>query len=647
MDRLRAVVNAENVTNVVLAAAGCYVAGKLLWRVYYAQYDKVVYVTYEDVKDKKYDFIIIGAGSSGSCAAGMLARDARRPRVLLLEAGPPDNYHPMSAQVCPLLTKHNQRSRIDWQYRTAPQAKGCDALAGRESAWPRGKVMGGSSVLNYMMWVRGSRYDYDDWCYKRGCTGWSWKEIVPYYCAIENCSFDVASGDDRACHGFSGLQAIFRKPVAKHCMTTQLFVKACQEQGHPYNDTYNGVSQDGVSYTQYSVDAKGRRMTSFRAYVASLFDRSGKKADIDVLPYAHVSKVLTEKRNGDVRAVGVELWGTHRVELDAARGGEVICSAGAVGSPQILMLSGIGPAEHLREHGIPCVVDVPGVGQNLRDHVFIPVHASIDVEAFKKKHGAGVATGVAGVDMPVLSGFWRYLRGDGAGSVCSTPTTDGMLFMQSSVAKRSGSKTNDLQIVAMLSSRAKGDLRKDSGLDHLNYDKDKMHDVFEPAGPNAHHSAVLLICNNNTKSQGTVTLTSPNYRAAPAIDPKYLSEAEDREVLLEGYEELRRLLKSSAYTDSGYGLQPLARISEDDVGRVTADHSALTIYHPVGTCKMGALQADPMVVCDAELRVRGCENLRVVDASVMPTPPSGNTQAPCYLIGVKGAAMILDGWKAT
>ena len=293
---------------VVLGGIGiCYISVRVLRSILKRHYDRVKYVTLGQVLSsrKKYDFIIVGAGTAGSALAGTLARDARRPKVLLIEAGDKDSYTPLSTHVVPAFAPQNQKTSNDWQYYTVPQKKGCDAMQSKRSCWPRGKICGGSSVFNYMMWVRGNPHDYNEWADVHGCTGWSWKDIVPVFRSLERCIFSVKNAADRRVRGFDGLQTISKKPDHEQFRTSQVFVEAAQAAGYKFNDDYNGVTQDGASYAQYNIDENGRRLTSFRAFVATLFDDGNEKYDIDILPNAHVvchhSLRMTFMNKSDVR----------------------------------------------------------------------------------------------------------------------------------------------------------------------------------------------------------------------------------------------------------------------------------------------------------------------------------------------------------
>lgn len=353
---------------------------------YFQYYDRVRYV--EDVKSilhKRYDFIVIGSGTSGSCVAGVLTRGGtrnNRPNVLLIEAGDKDTYHPLSNEVIPVMMLKGQMSSKDWKYETIPQLKGSTTMINQRTKWPRGKICGGSSILNYMAYVRGHPNDYNLWTDKYGCAKhWSYSALIPYFKELENCMFNTTNICTRGLHG---LQSIYKRKNYKQNAIARLFVRSAINVGHLFLDDYNDGDNSGVSYTQYTIDRNGRRQTSFRSFVASLFSKENEieNYSIDILPNTMVSKILcreeNEARNGNGsgieignstsgvqnKAIGVELDGKHNIFIDY--NGEVIVCGGAVNSPQILMLSGIGEQKHLMQNNIKMVADVPGVGQNLR-----------------------------------------------------------------------------------------------------------------------------------------------------------------------------------------------------------------------------------------------------------------------------------------
>eukprot|EP01083_Nonionella_stella_P193356 714226_1 len=331
------------------------------------------------------------------------------------------------------MVKFNQKTSKDWQYYTVPQKKGCAALKQQRSNWPRGKICGGSSVLNYMMYVRGNKEDYNEWARTYNCKGWSWQEILHVFKSLEKCLFDVKRSSET--RGFDGLQPLSKKPDTMQGAAAKLFMKAAMKLGYTFNDNYNGSEQDGVSYTEYTIDENGRRATSYRSFIASLFnDENEGKYNIDILPNCQVTKILTNTMNGTHRAEAVRIDGQYDIFIKDS--GHIVVCCGAIGSPHLLMLSGIGPRKELEKHGINVVCDVAGVGKNLRDHVS---------QGFRVHVGPNKDTLYPGGSVQVLKQLTEYLW-NGKG-VLTTSGADAQIFTQSEVAKKNKSKGNDLQII--------------------------------------------------------------------------------------------------------------------------------------------------------------------------------------------------------
>ena len=304
--------------------------------------------------------------------ASRLAQQSHKPSVLLLEAGPPDTYHPASKQVIPIAASDLLKTDIDWQFYTEPNEGACQGLIDKRSYWPRGRVCGGSSVLNAMFYVRGNKEDFNTWANEYGCKGWSYDDVLPYFKKIEDPTWTVQD-ENKPYRGSGGPQKVsFKKQKEDNNTINKLFIEAAKNKGFKYNDDYNGKDQDGVALTQFNT-YKGRRMTSFRSYIAPLFNRFTKKSayNIDVLPNSQVTKIVSNKTDGNnLRADGIELVYDRDMNnkkiIKSAKNGEIIISAGAIGSPHILMLSGIGPKDELKEKNVECVADIPGVGKNLQ-----------------------------------------------------------------------------------------------------------------------------------------------------------------------------------------------------------------------------------------------------------------------------------------
>lgn len=529
------------------------------------------------------DYLIVGGGSAGCVLAARLSEDPS-VQVALLEAGPPDTSVLIH---CPaglaVLAKNGQ---ANWAFQTEPQA----GLNGRRGYQPRGKVLGGSSSVNAMIYARGHRADYDAWA-AAGNAGWSWDEVLPYFKRAEHNE----RGAD-AFHGTGGPLNVMdlRSPHR----FGPIFVEAGRQAGYPENRDFNGPEQEGVGLYQVT-HKNGERCSAAKAY---LLPHRG-RPNLHVLTGAHATRVLLEGR----RAVGVAFrqGGSERT-LRARR--EVILSAGALLSPQLLMLSGIGPGEHLRALGLPVAHDLPGVGRNLHDHV--DVVQVVDAPHLTDLFGLSLP-GVMNAVKGILE--WRRQRT----GLLTTNFAEAGGFIRSAPEEA----IPDLQLHFVI-----GKL-----VDH------GRKTVFG-------HGYSCHVCLLRPRSRGTLTLNSADPLAAPRIDPNFLADPDDVRRLVRGFQAMRRILEQPAL--AGHRGRELATSAgardEAAIEAFIRDH-ADTIYHPVGTCRMGG---DPLAVVDAQLRVHGIEALRVVDASVMPTIVGGNTNAPVIMIGEKAADLIRADAKA-
>jgi choline dehydrogenase len=525
-----------------------------------------------------YDYVIVGAGSAG-CVLALRLTENPSTRVLLLEAGPPDDAEEIRMPVALNLLF---QSTYDWDFRTVPQER----AGGRVIYWPRGRVLGGSSSINAMIYIRGNRHDYDSWRDDYGCTGWGYTDVMPYFRRAE-CN---SRGAD-AYHGGTGPLSV--SDLVFQSSLSKAFVGSAQECGLPANDDFNGPEQDGAGFYQVT-QRDGRRCSAADAYLRPAMARP----NLEVKTDARATKVVIEGG----RAAGVRYLERGTEETAYAQA-EVILSAGAVGSPHLLMLSGIGPADHLREAGIGVVVDSPGVGANLSDHPVVPaLWRTPDVAGLWEK-----------ADLKNLL-RWR-LRHSG-------PLT-------SNVAESGGfSRTRPELPAPDLQWHALPTPFLDQGL----------------ADPQT-RAFTLLITLLDVGSRGRVWLRSADPRHKPAIDPAYLSDSTDVEPLVEGVRMAREFAAAGplakACTEE---LAPGPGVHTDAEVREFIRHALSTLYHPVGTCAMGgdsrlAVSRITSVV-DPECRVRGVGGLRVVDASVMPIVPRGNTNAPTIAIAERAADLI-------
>jgi choline dehydrogenase len=535
------------------------------------------------MKQVTADYVIAGAGSAGCVLANRLSADPATT-VCLLEAGPPDSS-PFIRMPIGIIYMMMSR-KYNWRYFTEAQP----GLDNRRLFWPRGKTLGGSSSSNAMVYTRGHAADYDLWA-ALGNRGWSYADVLPLFMRSEHHEAGAS-----ACHGVNGPLNVAAQRAPN--LLSRLFVEAAVEAGYLRNGDFNGAIQEGVGL--YEVTQKnGERWSVARAYLHPVLARP----NLTLLTGARASRIILDGR----RAVGLACIQRGSETMIAARR-EVILAGGAINSPQLLLLSGIGPEAELGRHGIPVRHGLPGVGRNLQDHLdALVIHQCLQP----------VSSGISLATLPLQARHIRaYLR-DRSGGLTSNGAEAGGF-----VKTKAQADIPDLQFhftPAHLSNHAR--------------------DLRSAARTLIGHGYSLHVCQLRPRSRGHVALKSADPADHALIDPNYLSAPEDMAVMVEGVKAARRVLAASVLDPyRGREMQPGAQVQSDREIEGFIRARAETIYHPVGTCRMGH---DDMAVVDDMLRVHGMEGLRVVDASIMPTLVGGNTNAPTVMIAEKAADMIL------
>jgi len=530
-----------------------------------------------------YDYVIVGAGTAGCVLANRLSADPD-VNVLLLEAGGKDNYFWIHIPVGYLYTIGNPRT--DWCFKTEPE----EGLNGRSIGYARGKVLGGCSSINAMIYMRGQKSDYDHWA-GLGNRGWSWDQVLPYFKRTE----DYAHGGD-ALHGAGGEMRVEERRVSWEILNA--WREAAAECGIPKIQEFNRGDNFGNAYFQVN-QRRGVRWSATRAFLRPVLHRRNLK----VMTHAHALRIRVEMRDAIPRATGVEMYSRQTGEgvVEARR--EVVLSAGAIGSPQVLQLSGIGPGALLRKFSLPVNRDLPGVGENLHDHLQIRMVYQVS-------------------NVLTLNQRARTLGGKAAMGL------EYLLF-----------KTGPLTMPpSQLGAFARSDPSQPSANIEWHVQPLSLDKFGEPLHP--FPAITPSVCNLRPVSRGYVRINSPDPRAPPAIKPNYLSAEEDHRVALDSMRFTRRIMAAKALAKyEPKEFKPGAGVESDaELARAAGDLGT-TIFHPVGTCKMGH---DDLAVVDERLRVRGVMGLRVVDASIMPRITSGNTNAPTVMIAEKAAEMARE-----
>ncbi|XP_018787268.1 PREDICTED: glucose dehydrogenase [FAD, quinone] [Bactrocera latifrons] len=562
----------------------------------------------------EYDFIVVGAGSAGAVVANRLT-EMRKWKVLLIEAGPDEN----EISDVPSLAAYLQLSKLDWQYKTQPSNKACLGMKNNQCNWPRGKVLGGSSVLNYMLYVRGNRHDYDLW-ESLGNTGWGYNNVLHYFKKSEDNRNPYLANNPY--HGRGGLMTVQESPW--HSPLVAAFVEAGREIGYENRDI-NGEKQAGFMIAQGTI-RRGSRCSTAKAFLRPIRLRKNFHLSMN----SHVTKVIIEPST--MRAHTVEFVKNGKVFRIRARR-EIILSAGAINTPQIMMLSGIGPKAHLEKHGIRVLQDLP-VGENLQDHV-----------------GMGGLSFL--VDKPVAiiqdrfnptALTMQYVLRE-RGPMTTLGGVEGLAFVHTPYSNNS-IDWPDIQF-----HMAPASINSDNGArvkQVLGLKESLYQEVFKPIANKDTWTIMPLLL--RPRSRGWVRLSSSNPFHYPLINANYFDDPFDVKTLVEGAKIALRVANAKVFKQFGSRVhqRPMPnckkyKIYSDDYLECQARTISMTIYHPCGTAKMGPAW-DPEAVVDPRLRVYGVRGLRVIDASIMPTISSGNTNAPVIMIGEKGADLIKEDW---
>lgn len=533
---------------------------------------------------QEYDYIIVGAGTAGCALAYRLSREASR-KVLLLEAGGRDSFPLIHVPLGFAFLMKNPK--VNWCYETDPEPH----MDGRKIAFPRGKVLGGTSAINGMVYIRGQQADYNHWA-ELGNAGWSYDEVLPYFKRSEH----KAEGAN-AYHGQGGPLWVQNVPQDQKLELADLFVQAAVQTGLPYNEDFNGASQEGAGYYQENI-RNGLRQSTARTYLKQCEQRP----NLTVTTGALSKRILIE----DGRAIGIEYERKTRkgsVTERAYARGEVIVAAGVINSPQLLELSGIGKPELLESLGIPVKQALPGVGENMQDHLTINVlHGLHGVNSFYEEARP----------LALIKNIFKFFF-KRRGLLVHPASQVGVFFRSVEEETRPDSQVHFAP--AASEPDAKGNLKPVPG-------------------------TTATVCQLRPESRGSVHIRSSDPAVPPSIRANYLSTERDRQRMIAAFRKVRAMFDAPALDNyRGQELKPGRQVESDEEILAHIRKAAESVYHPVGTCKMGS---DDMAVVDERLRVHGIAGLRVADASIMPTLISGNTNAPAAMIAEKCADMVLQ-----